>query len=220
MSSRESCPSHGVSMRRALLFNLPLWGLFFYFILIFMNFPFCPRCGRKLTLKKVEYKKRPVCPACFFVVYRNPVPTSSALFIEKGNILLTKRAIDPQKGFWDLPGGFIEEGESPERALRREMKEELGVEIAIGKLFDIVMDWYLFQEVKFSTLNLYYFAVLRSKKLIPGDDISEAKWFSLENPPKNLSSSNNRIILSRLKKLSTLTRERKALSLRCHERRA
>ncbi len=166
-----------------------------------MHFSFCPRCGGKLSLKKLEHGKLPVCGNCAYVMYQNPVPTSSALFIEGDRILLTKRAIDPQKGFWDLPGGFIEEGENPKKALRREMKEELGVEITIGKLFDIVMDWYVFQEIRFSTLNLYYLATLKNKKLTPGDDISEAKWFSFHNPPKNLSSKNNKIILSRLKKI-------------------
>lgn len=166
-----------------------------------MKFKFCPRCAGRVKPSSEHGKERYCCTLCHYVVYRNPVPTASALFIKEGDIFLVKRAIDPKKGFWDLPGGFIEEGEHPEDGLRREIREELGVEITIGKFFDIVMDWYEFQRDKFSTLNLYYFATLKKVKITPGDDISEATWFSLKNPPKNLSSKNNRIILTKLKKL-------------------
>lgn len=165
-----------------------------------MLFSFCPKCGGKLRERVKHGKKRLVCTRCEYVIYRNPAPTASALFIKNGKILLTKRAIEPKRGFWDLPGGFIEEGEHPQKALHREMREELGVEIKIGELFDIVMDWYIFQEDKFSTLNLYYFANVTKGVFKPGDDISEAKWFLLKHPPKNLSSKNNRVILTKLKR--------------------
>lgn len=166
-----------------------------------MRFSFCPKCGGKLK-KQIEHQKaRLVCTLCQYIIYRNPVPTASSLFIKEGKILLAKRAVDPKKGFWDLPGGFIDESEHPEKALRREMREELGVDIKIGKLFDIVMDWYEFQGDRFSTLNLYYFATMKSEKITPADDITEAEWFSIKHPPKNLSSKNNRVILTKLKKI-------------------
>ncbi|MBI3335318.1 MAG: NUDIX hydrolase [Candidatus Portnoybacteria bacterium] len=168
-------------------------------LMVKVRFPFCPKCGGKTSAKPEHGKERIVCTLCGYVRYRNPVPTASALFIKNGSILLTKRAIDPKKGFWDLPGGFIEEDEHPEKALHREIKEELGVEITIGKLFDIVMDWYEFGGDRFSTLNLYYFAKMASEQITPADDITEAQWFSIKNPPKNLSSENNRIILAKLR---------------------
>lgn len=167
-----------------------------------MIFTFCPRCAGKLKVYS-DGSKRFICSVCAFTLYKNPAPTVSALFIKEENILLTKRAVDPQKGYWDLPGGFLEENEHPKEGLKREMKEELGVEIIIGDLFDIVMDWYEFQGERISTLNLYYFATMKNTDMRPDDDISEAKWFSLAHPPKNLSYKNNGIIISKLKRYLT-----------------
>ncbi len=65
------------------------------------------------------------CEKCSF---RNPSATATAVIIKDGKILLVKRSQEPYKGDWDFPGGFIEEGEKPLEALKREVKEELGVE--------------------------------------------------------------------------------------------
>ena len=90
-----------------------------------MIFKFCPKCSGDLTRKSENLL---VCQKCKFELYLNPKPTNAAILEnEKGEILLVKRKIPPKEGFWDLPGGFVEVGESAEEAIVREVKEELGI---------------------------------------------------------------------------------------------
>jgi 8-oxo-dGTP diphosphatase len=67
------------------------------------------------------------------------VIVSAALTFEQGKLLVTQRKKDSSHGLlWEFPGGKVEEGEDPRRALRRELKEELNVEVEVGRLFDAV----------------------------------------------------------------------------------
>ena len=98
-----------------------------------MKYSFCPKCGNKLKIVKHENKTRLQCASCGFIFYQNAKPTASVLIENnKGEILLTRRAIEPLKGYWDTAGGFCEEDEHPENAARREIKEELGIDIEHG----------------------------------------------------------------------------------------
>src|SRR3954462_13276808 len=108
-------------------------------------YKFCPKCGHQAD-KKSEYLL--VCPNCGYDFYINPAGTN-AVIIEnsKGEILLVTRKFDPMKGYLDLPGGFIEVGESLEESALRELKEELGIEILNVKYFGSYPDEYLYQGV-------------------------------------------------------------------------
>src|SRR2546430_12365030 len=87
---------------------------------------FCPRCGE--AIEKIE--DRAECPACGYVGYANAVPgTEAVCFDERGRVLLGRRAFDPGKGLWDLPGGFLHENEHPLDGLRREIHEETAPQI-------------------------------------------------------------------------------------------
>jgi len=71
------------------------------------------------------------------------VIVTAALIIEQGKLLVTQRMKDSSRGLlWEFPGGKVEEGEDPRGALRRELKEELDVEVEVGKLFDAVFHSY------------------------------------------------------------------------------
>src|SRR5437762_56298 len=101
----------------------------------------CSQCGNKLTVTKVSDSEpeRLVCSSCGHIHYENPVPTAGGFIIENGKLLLVRRAIEPFKGMWDIPGGFLEKNEHPEEALHREMREELSVEVEIIKMIGIFM---------------------------------------------------------------------------------
>ena len=88
--------------------------------------------------------------------YQNAEPTASVLIEnDKGEILLTQRAIEPLKGYWDTAGGFREEETSIRRLpFRREIKEELGVEVELTGLIGIIMDRY--GDDGDATINMYY----------------------------------------------------------------
>src|SRR6185369_10482882 len=85
----------------------------------------CPRCGHELELTPGRAR----CPGCGSVYYANSAPAVEGLLERDGKVLLAKRKIEPRRGFWDLPGGFLEEGEEPLDGLRREFREETGLDV-------------------------------------------------------------------------------------------
>src|SRR5438093_17906 len=88
----------------------------------------CPRDGAQLDLSEVPM--RVSCPMCGLVAYANPKPTACAIVVdEAGRLLLGRRAGEPWQGYWDTPGGFVEEGEHPLDTLVRELREETGLEV-------------------------------------------------------------------------------------------
>lgn len=157
------------------------------------SFKFCPKCGNVLVLKKPEGhdKEELVCESCGFIFWQNSKPTASALIVDQNNrLLLVKRAIEPHKGKWDIPGGFLELGEHPEDGVKREMKEELGIDIAINKFIGVVMDRYGDNDNAW-TLNIFYEAHIASGVPTPASDVSEFKWFSIEYLPDKMAFVNN-----------------------------
>jgi ADP-ribose pyrophosphatase YjhB (NUDIX family) len=124
------------------------------------------------------------CPVCGFVAYANPKPTASALCVDRGGrVLLARRAIEPFFGAWDLPGGFVEEDEHPLDALRRELREETGLEIEPLDYFGVWMDHYGGDSTAQSTLNLVWTARVARGRPAPADDVSELRWFAPEELP-------------------------------------
>ncbi len=125
------------------------------------------------------------CAACGFVAYSTSEPTACALVEDgAGRLLLARRARDPHAGSWDLPGGFVEEGEHPLEALRRELREETGLEVAPGEFVGAWLDRYGEADDATTTLNLYWTAVPEGGELEPADDVSELRWFApAELPP-------------------------------------
>jgi len=86
----------------------------------------CPRCRAELR----GDASRVDCPACGFVYYASSKPTAGALVEDgAGRVLLARRALEPFKGRWDIAGGFLDEGEPPLDGLRRELREETGLEV-------------------------------------------------------------------------------------------
>lgn len=147
-----------------------------------MKFKFCPKCAGKLN-KKVDCLE---CAGCGFRIFDNPVASVCVIIRnEKKEILITRRRYNPKKGFWDLPGGFLNIGESGEEAGAREIKEELGLLIKkenLRYLFSIP-DTYYYQDLK-SVLNLFYEIILPSKSLKGlkcDDDVFDVKFV---NPGK------------------------------------
>jgi NAD+ diphosphatase len=141
----------------------------------------CPRCGIVLEHEEASVS----CPGCGLSVYANPAPTASALVVDgDGRVLLTLRAGEPGEGLWDLPGGFVDEGEDALETLRRELREELGVEIEPGRLVGSPPDRY--GENGPWTVNFYWEARIVSGEPEPADDVADIRWFPRgELPPKD-----------------------------------
>ncbi len=129
----------------------------------------------------------------------NSKPTVSALILRDNKVLLTKRAISPFKGQWDIPGGFLDMHETPVGGLQREMREELGVRIMQPRFLSVYVGLYPSIPPQ-STLNLYYLVTRFTGKLTPQDDVAAFAWHPLNRLPKKLAFSNNRQALQDLQK--------------------
>lgn len=101
------------------------------------EYRFCPHCGHGLAPRPAEHdagRNRPTCDRCGYIYYANPKVAAGALFIYEGGYLLTRRAIEPGRGLWVFPGGYVDRGETLEDAAVRETREEVGLEVAVQGL--------------------------------------------------------------------------------------
>jgi len=85
---------------------------------------YCPICGHRLAPAFDGESERPLCAGCHRFYYSNPVPASCCFVARGEGLLLVQRAVEPCKGLWTLPGGFVELGETTEQAALRELLEE------------------------------------------------------------------------------------------------
>jgi 8-oxo-dGTP diphosphatase len=141
----------------------------------------CPRC-----LTPLEHAEGSVhCLSCGLEEYANPGPTASAVIRDsEGRILLARRAADPGAGLWDLLGGFMDEGEDPLETLRRELREETGLEAEPGAYLGGLPDRY--GEDGPWTVNFYWEGSLAPGEPQPADDVAELAWFPADAlPPRS-----------------------------------
>src|SRR6476661_6998294 len=129
------------------------------------NWRFCPRCGGKLT-KQDDHL---ACEDCDSWYWGNALPGVQGILERDGRVLLARRAHDPRQGHWDLPGGFVNETEHPLDALRREFREETGIEI----------EPYDHRHV-FSVTWI----VRGDGDPVAADDVEELRWFAPAELPK------------------------------------
>jgi 8-oxo-dGTP diphosphatase len=140
----------------------------------------CPVCGSSVSPSGGSVE----CGECGFVTYAHSMPTASAVVGDgEGRVLLSRRAFDPSAGKWDLPGGFLEEGEHPLDCVNRELREEAGIELTDQRLLGIWMDQYEYKRRVVATLNIYYSALLGEGRLEPADDVAELRWFAPDEVP-------------------------------------
>lgn len=168
---------------------------------------YCIRCGHRLARARERGQAVSRCPACGWTDWINPAPTASVLILRGGGsgsaVLLVRRAFAPARGAWDVPGGFIERGETAEAAAVREVREELGVDVRLERFVGIFPDTYAFGGERLSSLNIYYVARLRrpNASIRPADDVSGFRWFPLARLPRRLAFKNNRQALHVLGRL-------------------
>ncbi|MDI9430594.1 MAG: NUDIX domain-containing protein [Planctomycetota bacterium] len=113
----------------------------------------CLKCGAA-ALRLVAGKQL-YCDHCGFEFYLNPAAAVAALISDaEGRLLIVERAQEPRKGTWDLPGGFVDPGESAEEALRREVREETGLELTHLRYLCSFPNSYEFMGLLYATLDL------------------------------------------------------------------
>ena len=141
-------------------------------------FKFCPSCASyHFTFPD---NRRFLCDDCGFTYYHNIAAAVAIVFTFEDKVLFTVRNVDPDKGKWDLPGGFIDPNETAEEAACREIKEELGIEISTSELKYITTspNNYLYKNVPYRTMDIFYECPLKSDviSINAEDEIQELIW--------------------------------------------
>jgi 8-oxo-dGTP diphosphatase len=100
---------------------------------------FCPRCGQELVREAVppDHREHPVCSGCRFVFYLAPKVVACTLPVRTGRVLLTRRAIEPSRGLWTFPGGYVDWGEDVRQGACRETLEEVGLAVRLEGLLGL-----------------------------------------------------------------------------------
>jgi ADP-ribose pyrophosphatase YjhB (NUDIX family) len=157
---------------------------------------FCLSCGGRLATVTLEGRRRRRCPRCGWTFYANPVPAAVAVVVARGRVLLARRARPPHAGTWDLPGGFLEAGETPLAGLRRELREEIGTGIRRASFVDFATDRY--GPGGFPVLTIVYRVVPTTVRVRAEDDVSDVRWFRPRDVPfREIAFPNLRRLLRR-----------------------
>jgi ADP-ribose pyrophosphatase YjhB (NUDIX family) len=110
----------------------------------------------------------------------------SAIVVDgDGRVLLARRKSEPDAGLWDTPGGFLEEGEEPLEAMKRELREETALEIEPDGFLGAYMDTYGEGPEAGTVLNLVWEATVASGEMQARDDVSELRWFPVDDLPSD-----------------------------------
>lgn len=123
----------------------------------FELFAYCPRCGRPRAAAKPAVPFR--CDTCGLVYFFNPAVAVGAILLGPDNrALFVRRAHDPAKGKLGLPGGFVDFGETAEEALRREVREEVNLEVGSLEFLGTWPNNYQFAGINYFVCDLYFVA--------------------------------------------------------------
>jgi ADP-ribose pyrophosphatase YjhB (NUDIX family) len=143
------------------------------------SFRFCPECGGSLEERQLKENdpQRLVCSQCGFVFYLDPKIAACTISMLGGGIVLLRRAIDPQKGKWVFPGGFVDRGEPVHGAAVRETWEEVGLRVTLTGILDV----YSFPGEEVAVV--VYAADVAGGELTVGDEAEDVKAFAPESIP-------------------------------------
>lgn len=140
-------------------------------------FKFCPRCGSE---RFVEHNtKAKVCRQCGFQYYNNSSAAVAAFIVSPNGqeLLLCTRAKAPHKGLLDLTGGFVDDGETAEEAICREIKEELNLDVTQAKYLFSLPNLYLYSDFTVHTLDLFFLVEVNNLAIMAcADDVSAAQF--------------------------------------------
>ncbi len=152
---------------------------------------YCPRCGTHLVTIEQFGKQRPTCPSCNWIFFPDPKVAVAVLVVNRGKVLLVKRANEPMRGHWTLPAGFMDAGEDPARAAERECYEETGLKVKVTQLLDVMAGK---THARGADILITYQAELLSGTLQAGDDADAVQFFEpVALPP--LAFINTEVIL-------------------------
>lgn len=124
-----------------------------------------------------DTRERKVCTDCGFIHYENPKIVAGAVVSHAGKILLCKRAIEPRSGYWTLPAGYLEQGETPAEGAKREAREEANADLVIDSLLGV------YSVTRISQVQLIYRATLSGGRFSAGEETEDAQLFAWDDIP-------------------------------------
>ena len=162
------------------------------------KFAYCPVCGsRHFEVNNFKSKK---CRDCGFTYYANPCSATAAFIVnDRDEMLVVRRAKEPAKGTLDLPGGFCDMGETVEEGMRREIKEETGLEVHDIQYLFSSPNVYVYSGMGIHTLDMDFLVPIHGETVAvtAADDAAEARWIAINevNPADfGLTSIRNAVI--------------------------
>ena len=138
---------------------------------------YCQTCGHSLANRNVSCVQRLVCTACGLVAYVDPKLAAVVLASRNGQLLLVRRAIEPQLGKWSFPSGYVDRGEAVESAAVREVKEETNIEVEIVGLIG------LYSRDGSPVALAAYAATVVGGELRPGVEAQDVRFFRHDELP-------------------------------------
>jgi ADP-ribose pyrophosphatase YjhB (NUDIX family) len=161
------------------------------------EYKYCPHCATPLESRDVYGRQRAVCPTCSFIQFHDPKVAVIGLVTHEDRVLLICRAIDPGKGKWALPGGFMDAGEMPAEALQRELQEEVNLRVRVLQLLDIFP--MAVRSGRRQGIVLAFHAEPEDAQQIDlccDAEVSDARWFATDELPINLAFESTHTLLA------------------------
>ena len=162
------------------------------------KFKYCPVCGSsRFEVNNFKSKK---CQDCGFTYYANPCSATAAFIVnDKQEMLVVRRAKEPAKGTLDLPGGFVDMGETVEQGMLREIKEETGLDVKEIQYLFSSPNVYMYSGMGVHTLDMDFLVPVHGDvpAINAADDAAEALWIPISevNPAEfGLTSIRNAVI--------------------------
>jgi len=140
-----------------------------------MNDHMRPRFTR--TRPDGDTHHRDVCDRCGFIAYENPKIVVGSVVTHAGKVLLCRRAIEPRRGYWTVPAGYLELGETPEEGAAREAREEANATLDLHGLLAV------YTVRRLSQVQLIYRASLTDGLFSAGEETLEAALFDWRDIP-------------------------------------
>lgn len=152
---------------------------------------YCIRCGTELILAERYGRERKTCPACDWVYFADPKVAVAALILLDGKVLLVRRGINPRRGLWTLPAGFVDAGEDPVHAAERECLEEAGIQVKVSDLVTVLFGQ---EHPRGAHIIIFYRAEIISGELVPGDDVDQVAFFDRYSLPPLAFQSTQQVL--------------------------